>query len=80
MGIDSGPRANGSYIMVRQPDTQNQQSLALGLEPKCPLCGGPARRFGKGPGGIWTCTDNNCALDFTPIVTPKPKPGQGGAA
>jgi hypothetical protein len=64
----------GVYIVsVRQRKPDNQQDFALGLEPTCPLCGGPARRFGKGPGGIWTCTDNNCALDFTPIVTPRPR-------
>jgi hypothetical protein len=66
-------------MSVRRIDVENQRVLALGLEPACPLCGGRARRFGKGPGGIWTCVDNSCALDFTPIVTPRPRKRVEGA-
>jgi hypothetical protein len=57
--------------MIRQRKPENQQTLALGLEPTCPLCGGPAQRFGKPPGSIWTCVDKQCALDFDPIVRPR---------
>jgi hypothetical protein len=41
--------------------------------PTCPLCGAIARRFGRDPGSIMTCTAPDCGQVFEVLVSPRPR-------